>query len=182
MPKRASQSSDDTKLRELILYLADRSADDPAFGKTKLNKQLFFCDFLAFKYLGQSITGHPYRKLEHGPVPRQLPPILRTMEQSGDCKVVIVDYHGHEQHRVVAQRPPNRDVFTEDELRLVEAILAELRYSNGKNVSDISHRFIGWQAAEDGDDIPYETVFVDPPRKLTADEVRACKVAAATHA
>ncbi|HZQ34888.1 MAG TPA: hypothetical protein VFD32_03070 [Dehalococcoidia bacterium] len=48
---------DSRKLGELILYVAEKSSDDPRFGATKLNNILFFSDFLAFGQLGRSITG-----------------------------------------------------------------------------------------------------------------------------
>jgi hypothetical protein len=38
---------DDRKMKELILYLASKSEDDPRFSSTKLNKLLFYCDFEA---------------------------------------------------------------------------------------------------------------------------------------
>ena len=39
------------KFRELILYIAQESEGDPNFGATKLNKILFFCDFLGLPRL-----------------------------------------------------------------------------------------------------------------------------------
>ena len=56
-------------LRELILFIADRCEDEPTFGATKLNKILFYADFLSYALYGEPIAGVTYRKLERGPVP-----------------------------------------------------------------------------------------------------------------
>ena len=44
------------KLRELILFIAEQSADDQV-GDIYLNKVLFFSDALALQRLGKPITG-----------------------------------------------------------------------------------------------------------------------------
>ena len=59
MTRMREHGADDRKMKELILYLAARSEDDPRFSSTKLNKLLFYCDFTAYRQLGRSITGHP---------------------------------------------------------------------------------------------------------------------------
>jgi hypothetical protein len=67
-PKLPRQPKPDReKLRELILHVARRSEGDIAFGVTKLNKLLFFIDFLACLRFGKPITGEEYQKLDNGP-------------------------------------------------------------------------------------------------------------------
>jgi len=56
-----------------VLYLSQRSADDPGFGMVKLNKLLYRADFEAYRLLGHSITGAVYEKQDFGPVARPLP-------------------------------------------------------------------------------------------------------------
>ena len=51
------------KLRELILYICDKSKNHPKkLGMVKLNKILFFSDFTAYLRHGSSITGAKYFK------------------------------------------------------------------------------------------------------------------------
>lgn len=78
MDRTIADRTDDRKRRELILYLASRSEEDPRFSSTKLNKLLFYCDFTAYRQLGQSITGHGYQKLQFGPAPKAMLPIRGT--------------------------------------------------------------------------------------------------------
>ena len=77
-----SSSSDrrDKKLKELVLYIAQKSEDDPSFGATKLNKILFAADFYFFGQTGRSITGASYVHRGKGPVPG---PPVRARRPSG---------------------------------------------------------------------------------------------------
>lgn len=170
-----SRQTGDEKMRELILYLAAKSETDPRFSSTKLNKLLFYCDFGAYRQLGQSITGHSYRKLQFGPAPKVMP-VLEQMKRDQECVEIERDHFGHAQRRVVAMRPPDVSLFTAEELRLADQILEELWESNATEVSDLSHDFIGWKAAAPNEIIPYETVFVgDPGLPVSEEEVEFCR-------
>ncbi len=95
------------KFKELLVYLAQRSADDPLYGATKLNKLLFYCDFLAFGQFGRSVTGARYQKLRHGPAPRQLLPMQTELESEGAVTVQIRQFFNQVQRRPIALRPPD---------------------------------------------------------------------------
>lgn len=60
------------KMRELALYLTAKSEKDLHFSPAKLNKLLFYCDFVAYLQLGCSITGYSYQKLPSGPAPKAI--------------------------------------------------------------------------------------------------------------
>jgi len=170
-----AQASDD-KLRELILYIAKKSEPDPNFGATKLNKILFYSDFLAYRALGRSITGQKYQKLEFGPAPKGIVPVLREMEREKLCAQAERKHHGLKQRRVVALREADLQAFSAEEIDLVRDVLADLGPLTGSEVSDLSHQFVGWQVAELGEEIPYGTALIDPRRPLTPDENRwACE-------
>lgn len=161
---------DDGKFRELILYLADKSQADPKFGSTKLNKLLFFCDFLAYKSLGRSITGHEYQKLPHGPAPRALLPVRELMVEEGDCILREEDHFGYDQQRLIPLRAPRPEVFSGAEIDLIRDVISELWNSNGSEVSDLSHQFLGWELAAVGEPIPYMSILVSAPNPLNEEQ------------
>lgn len=172
---------DDKKFSELVLYVAERMGDDAAFGATKLNKVLFFSDFLAYQSFGRSITGATYQKLPHGPAPRQLLPIQRELVEAEAARLIHREYLGRTQKRLVALRDAHTGVFQGDELDLVNQIIEALRGSSAVNVSNLSHSLsVGWRVASIGDDIPYESVFLstDP---ATEDDVRRGRELAEQH-
>jgi len=151
---------DDNKLRELILFIAKQSRGDERFGSVKLNKLLFFSDFLAYVRLGSSITGQEYQCLKKGPAPRKLLPIIKSMKRSGALTIEDREYHGHTQKVPTALREPNLAEFTAEEIGIVTEVLVAHYRKNAKSISSKSHEFSGWQLAREGETIPYQTALV----------------------
>jgi hypothetical protein len=150
---------DSQRFKELLLYVAKRSADDAHFGATKLNKVLFFSDFLAYAQLGNSITGATYQKLRWGPAPRELLPSQRELEQEGAVK--IKRQSAFNPDKTIPLREPDLSTFTAPEIAVVDEVLDALRDDTAGMVSERSHNFsVGWQLASVQEEIPYETVFV----------------------
>ncbi len=160
----------DEKFRELILYIATRCEGDPYFGKTKLNKILFYSDFAAYAELGEAITGQEYMRLPHGPAPRRMKPMLDGMASSAEIEIRSEPKATLRQERVVAKRLPDVQRFTEPQLTLVNRIIRALWGRTNSRVSEISHANLGWRLARDKEAIPYETVFLSD-RPLTEEEI-----------
>jgi hypothetical protein len=166
-----SSRTNDQKFRELILYIARESEQDEHFGATKLNKILFYSDFWAYRKLGHSITGQQYQKLGKGPAPRRLLPVVRKMEDHGDCVLAEREYFGRTQKILLASREPDLSLFSGTEIAIVRDIIERLQGLNATDVSELSHQFIGWQLAEEGEDIPYSTALLGHPRPPTPAEI-----------
>jgi hypothetical protein len=162
------------KFKELILYIAQQSEGDSTFGATKLNKILFFCDFLSYRAYGESITGQRYFKLPFGPAPRALKPVVNELIDAEACIKVSRSRFGFPQETILAKREANLDVFRSRDIALADYVLRHLRDNDATEVSNLSHEFIGWQLAGDQEDIPFETIFLGDPRKvkLTEEEIR----------
>lgn len=155
-----SREPNDRKFRELILFISERSEGDAPFGSVKLNKLLFYADFLAYRTFGRAITWQKYQKLDQGPCPRRMLPILRELKNDQDVGLAERDFHGFTQKRTVALREPDLSVFSADEIGLVTELIDEFWGKTAAQISDASHEFIGWQLAELGEDIPYEVALV----------------------
>ena len=168
-----TKSADDAKLKELILFIAERSAADEFFGSTKLNKILFFADFLAFAKLGSSITGHVYQKLDNGPAPKQMLPVMKEMVLSRVLAIQKRDHHGRTQNVPIALRRPKLKLFSAEEIAVVTEVLDSLKRKNAKGVSTLSHEFSGWKLAEDRELIPYQCALVrfQKPRKRDIEQL-----------
>lgn len=160
---------DEKKFKELVLYIAKKSERDPHFGAVKLNKILFYSEFLAYATTGKSITGEKYRALERGPGPWSMPVIRAKMEKDKDCAVQATNYLGEPETRIVALRDPDLSMFNGSEIAVVNTILDALRKHSGKDASYLSHTFMGWKAAGFKEEIPYTTVFVSG-RELSYSE------------
>lgn len=150
----------ETKFRELILYVAKRSEDDPRFGATKLNKILYFADFNAYRKLRQPITGATYQNLTEGPAPREMLPQRHIMIDNEEILIEERTYFDHIQQRIIAHRSPNKEVFSSEELSIVDEVIAELWNMTGRVASEYSHDQLGWQLTKLGETILYETAWL----------------------
>jgi hypothetical protein len=154
-----------------VLYVARETEQDSRCGKTKLLKILFYADFAAYRKRRKPITGRSYRKAEFGPVPDQAQAALEAMVTEGLCAWAVRDSIGYQQEKLIALREPDLELFSGEELDLIRRTIQELWPMTAKEVSDLSHRFAGWQAAAMGEEIPYNTIFVGEARELTEEEI-----------
>ncbi|HEY5058024.1 MAG TPA: Panacea domain-containing protein [Gaiellaceae bacterium] len=148
------------KFKELVLYIAEKSETDPWFGATKLNKLLFYSDFLAYGYFGKPITGAVYQKLEHGPAPKKLLPLRAEMIREGSLGIRRERMLKFSQKRPTALRSPDVAVFDAEELDLVDRIIRLFCDRSASEVSRISHDELCWQLAGEKEEIPYQSVFL----------------------
>jgi uncharacterized phage-associated protein len=147
------------KLKELVLYVSEASREDPEFGATKLNKILFFVDFLAYSAFGHPISGATYFHLSNGPALRQMLAAQDALIAEGRATIEEQPYFGKMLKRMVALKGPDTSIFTAEELKLVQDVIVHLRGIGGKQLSDWTHTLIPWLYSEDKEDIPYNTVF-----------------------
>ncbi len=159
----------DQRLRELILYVAERSEDDPKFGATKLNKILFYADFIAFGQTGSAITEQEYQRLDRGPAPRRLLPIRKRLIDQSEAAIQHRERYGFVQDRLVALRDPDLSGFTGEQIAIVNDVIDYFQDMDAAEVSAFSHSYVGWEIVENGETIPYETVFISK-RPLTQEE------------
>lgn len=152
-----------------MLYVADKSADDEMFGATKLNKILYFSDFLYYQKTGESITGANYMKLEFGPVPRRLLPIKNGLIARGDAIDFEGQYRGKTQKRLLAKRAPDLSRFTAEQIAWVDEVINALRSRNATNVSNMSHD-LRWDMCGMEQQIPYQASYI-ASRSPTAQDV-----------
>ncbi|HWW02152.1 MAG TPA: Panacea domain-containing protein [Candidatus Acidoferrum sp.] len=155
----------DDKLKELILYVSTQSVDDTWFGAVKLNKILFYADFLSYLKRGESITGQEYFALREGPAPKRMLPITDKMISDGEFAYQLLDVGmPHRQKKPIALRPPDLKKLRAEDIAIVNEVIDKLRGMNGTQTSEMSHRFAGYVAAfaqGEKTKIPYSTVRFD---------------------
>lgn len=147
------------RLRELVLYIAGRCESDRTFGAVKLNKILFYADFISFAEYGEPITGVRYKKCPLGPVPTALKPLRKKMEADGEIVIRKRTYLGGTQHRVIPVREPRFEKLSARDIALVDHIIETFADHSGSEMSELSHDR-AWRNASEGDAIPYEAAFV----------------------
>lgn len=157
-----SQAFDRDKFRELMLYVAKQSEDDPRFGSVKLNKVLYYADMRAYLELGASITGATYQHLSEGPAPTALVPVRREMIADGEGEMESRRYLTRTQMRFVAKRDPNPGLFSSDEIAIVDDVIRELWEFDAGGVSKLSHQEWGWRLTDTSETIPMRMAWLSP--------------------
>ena len=163
-------------LGELILYIAERSKNDLAFGAIKLNKLLWWADFLSYARDGEPITGVEYRKLAKGPAPVLLEAVRNGLVREKAAKIVERKYYSHVQLRVVPLRDADTSLFTTEQLELVDGLIDEHWGQSAAEVSEESHGK-AWRVRKINDLIPYESVFLSDAPTTRADIERTHELA-----
>jgi hypothetical protein len=158
------------KFYELVLLIARRSEGDPTFGGFKLNKLLFYVDFLAYLRFGAPITGEEYFALPNGPAPRYRMKRWEAMVESGDIAVRKDPITN--QRTPLALREPDLTKFTSQEINLVLTVLDMFRGRSSTAVREATHKFAGWVLAKEKETIPYSVALVSA-RKPTLREIKA---------
>jgi hypothetical protein len=157
---------DAEKFRGLILYAADqaRAKRDQYFGAVKLNKILFYSDFIMFQRYGVPITGATYQKLREGPAPKELLVQRRILIGEGDADLKPTQVFNYVQRRLIptAKTIDPTNWFKSEEIVVIDEVIKELKGMTAAQVSGLSHREGGWMMAKEGEPIPYEAALLEP--------------------
>lgn len=149
------------KFRELIVYIAQKTGDDPGFGDTHLNKVLYWSDFFGYSHLGQPVTGARYQKLKYGPAARALIPVRDELEEEGALSVEPRQVGTMESRVTIAKRGPDTSLFSPEELELVDELISQVKTRTAISISALSHQQSpGWNLVDIHEDIPYSTALI----------------------
>lgn len=161
-------------MRAVILRAAHSCAPED-LGAVKLNKVLYFLDMISYAHHREAVTGATYRKRPNGPTSDQLLFALRDLEQAGDVRTVVVDYHGYEkkEYHPLASEPEG--VLNEEELSILDDVVDFVcRKNTAKSISDYSHK-LPWEMAEMGGVIPYHTAMLLFPMQPSPEAFEAAE-------
>jgi putative zinc finger/helix-turn-helix YgiT family protein len=124
--------------------------------KTKLNKLLFYADFMHFKDYAVSITGARYAHIPFGPAPDKYALYFATLLENGAIKVeedIIGDFLGEE---FISVKEPDLSSFSDSELKILATVKEYFKDFTAKRITDFSHDEKGYKETATGDTISYE--------------------------
>ncbi len=132
-----------SKLIEMIVFFADKVKP----WKTKLNKLLFYSDFMHYKKTGYSISGAEYYALPMGPVPNNFNSIF---EYAGKHDFITITYHDFKNGGIGEAFNPhpgkkfNSDLFELKEIECLEGVINSLGYCSTDEIIKRSHEEMAW--------------------------------------
>lgn len=153
------RNPDFEKFTEMIVYFSDLVQP----FKKKMNKLLFFADFLMFKQSCFSISGVRYQAIDMGPVPINFQSIFEYLSNKGEFDIINVQFpNGYtgEQFKARDDRHFNPKLFTESELKVLETIAVKFKSTSTTDIIELSHLQDAWKLNEKNKSlISYECAF-----------------------
>lgn len=147
------------KLTEMVVFFSDRLSP----FKTKMNKLLFYADFLMFKQSCFSISGLRYKAIDMGPVPNNFQSIFEYLANNDEIEIYNIEFpNGYtgEQFKAKKERKFNADLFTEKELNNLEKVASVFKETSTGDIIELSHLEEAWKKSEKGKSlISYEYAF-----------------------
>ena len=131
------------KLIEMVVYFAETCKP----WKTKMNKLLFYADFLHYKQTGFSISGAEYIAIQRGPVPLNFGSIFEYAAMQDDIDIV---YHEFKNGWVGEAFMPNANrsfdplLFDIAELATMERVAGRFKRSSTDDIVQDSHEEAAW--------------------------------------
>ncbi len=155
MNERAPEFSEE-KLQQVILYFLER-INNVHLGRTKLMKLLYFVDFDHAEKHGRPVTGAVYRKLPHGPYPKDAEKLIARMEKKGLVAEVTAARGEFSQRRLITLGAKfDANLFSGAELQTLERVAADWADATAAEVEAATHAEAPWAGTQDGKVIDYE--------------------------
>jgi putative zinc finger/helix-turn-helix YgiT family protein len=146
------------KVKQMVLYFAETIRP----FKTKMNKLLFYTDFVCFRDTAQSLSGLKYVAIPYGPAPDEYEILFGVLS---DKKIIDFNWQMTE-YGEVAQllASPNQKfdptLFTSAELKTLEFVANKFKNTSTREIVDISHKEPAWIENQEGNKaISYEYAF-----------------------
>ena len=110
---------------------------------TKMNKLLFYTDFLSYRTRGKGMTGIRYKALQHGPVPVRWDRIYSFFDE---IQQEIVQFsNDREGTMLVSGLSPDMADFSDEELEILEAVYGRFQKETPTQISETSHQEEAWK-------------------------------------
>ena len=126
------------RLKNILLYIISKC--DGVFC-TKMNKLLFYIYFVSYRQLGMSLTGLSYKALDYGPVPEHWNRIYSHFDE------IVQEPRqswGKEGIALLSSVKPDIEIFTQQELEIMERVCAYFMDCSSVDISCISHQEAAW--------------------------------------
>lgn len=117
------------------------SAMGPIFV-TKMNKLLFYADFMHYKHQGYGITGLAYRAMQYGPVPDDWGKIYSSLP--GVLMEEFVYPSGQSGIQLKSVTPADINVLSESEQETIDRVCELFKDMSAGEISGVSHKEKAW--------------------------------------
>lgn len=143
------------RLKNVMLYVLEHCEE---VWQTKMNKLLFYIDFLSYRERGMAISGLSYRAIDFGPVPERWERVYSQFDEIRPEVQAVGDFEGV---MLKADARCDESLFSEEELQVLERVCSMLGGCTSRVLSEKSHQEKAWiENHEQHRMIPFEDAFV----------------------
>lgn len=127
------------RLKNLLLYVLEQMGE---VFQTKMNKVLFYIDFLSYRESGMAISGLAYNAIDFGPVPQRWDRVYSAFDE-----ILPIPKQVHEQESValMAGASPDMNCFSDKERAIIDTVCAKMKDLSAHEISDLSHLEPAWK-------------------------------------
>ena len=141
------------RLKNLLLYIIEQMGE---VFQTKMNKVLFYIDFLSYRERGMAISGLAYNAIEFGPVPQRWDRVYSAFDEVVPEPRLVRD---QESTALTASAEADMSCFTEQERAIIDTVCAKMKGLSAHD-SELSHKEPAWQKhLQKEGTIPFEEAF-----------------------
>lgn len=142
------------KIKEMIILLSKDT-----ILKTKLLKEMFYCDFLNYKNTAASITGLEYTKLTYGPVPSDYESILEYLIKNNYIEEIVKYDNNYESHIIKPKKRITIKELNNQEINHINNVRNYFKNFSVKEIVEYSHQEKAFIETDYFNKIPYDYSF-----------------------
>ena len=143
-----------SRLKNLLLYVLGQMGET---FQTKMNKVLFYIDFLSYRERGMAISGLAYNAIEFGPVPQRWDRVYSAFDEVEEQLRLV---QGQECMSLKAGAEADMSGFSPEEMAVIDEVCLRLKDMTSRAVSKLSHEEKAWKEHVDKPEtIPYSEAF-----------------------
>jgi len=129
-----------SKLKNILLFFIERLG---SVFNTRMNKLLFYTDFLSYKNRGIAMSGLAYKAIQFGPVPLKWDRVYSLID---DVDNKIYEFpSGISGTKLCSDLSPDLNTFSSDEISILENVLDHFKDATATDISKTSHREDAWK-------------------------------------
>lgn len=129
------------KLAHMIVFFLNEN--DRAFT-TRLNKNLFYSDFLSYKYNGTPISGYTYSAIDNGPVLDNYKRLFAQLWEEEYVENVEQKIGKDYIDRFIPIKEFDRSLFSDFEFEIMKWVSDNLKFKKTEEIIKMSHEELGW--------------------------------------